>query len=54
MGNGGRSVKVACVPVGEYEHAKRYSYTRVYDDDGGYSYPHIAENLESRKGENIG
>ena len=50
MGNGGRSIKVSCVPVGEYEKAKRDSYKRVYDDAGNFSYPHIPENLERKKG----
>ena len=50
LGNGGRSIKVSCVPVGDYEVAKRDSYKRVYDEDGNFSYPHIPENLERRKG----
>ena len=51
LGRGGRSVKVSCIPVGNYEPAKRDSYKRVYDDNGGFSYPQIPENIERRKGE---
>ena len=50
MGNGGRSIKVSCVPVGDYEEAKRDSYKRVYDDEGGFTYPHIHQNIERQKG----
>ena len=51
LGNGGRSIKVSCVPVGDYEQAKRDSYKRVYDDEGRFTYPKIPENLERRKGQ---
>ena len=51
LGMGGRSVKVSCIPVGHYEPAKKDSYKRAYDDNGGFSYPHIPENIERRKGE---
>ena len=45
LGNGGRSVKVSCIPVGSYEPASKNSYKRVYDDDGTYEYPEIEENI---------
>ena len=51
LGNGGRCIKVACVPVGDYEAAKRDSYSRVTDESGKFTYPKIAENIERRKGE---
>ena len=51
LGNGGRSVKVSCIPIEDMEEEKRDSYTRVYDDSEDYTYPHITENLERRKGE---
>ena len=51
LGNGGRCIKVSCVPVGEYEQAKRDSYKRVYDDEGRFTYPQIQDNLERKKGE---
>ena len=51
LGNGGRSIKLSCVPVGDYEQAKRDSYRRVYDDEGRFTYPQIAENHERTKGE---
>ena len=51
LGNGGRSVKVSCVPVGNYEAATKNSYKRVYNDDRSYGYPRIAENIERKKGE---
>ena len=51
LGMGGKSVKVSCIPVGDYEPAKRDSYKRVYDDEGNFTYPQIAENIERRKGE---
>ena len=50
MGIGGRSLKVSCVPVGDYEPAQRDSYKRVYDEEGGFSYPHIPENIERKNG----
>ena len=51
LGNGGRSIKLSCVPVGDYEQAKRDFYRRVYDDEGRFTYPQIAENHERTKGE---
>ena len=54
LGNGGRCIKVSCVPVGDYEKAKRNSYKRVYDDEEHYTYPHIPENMELKKENTIG
>ena len=51
LGNGGRCIKVSCVPVGDYEKAKWNSYKRVYDDEGNYTYPKIPENMERKKGD---
>ena len=51
LGNGGKSVKISCVPIGDIKKAKRDPYKRVYDDSGDFTYPHIRENLERRKGE---
>ena len=42
LGNGGRCVKVSCVPVGNYVAATKNSYKRVYNDDGSYGYPKIS------------
>ena len=52
LGNGGRSIKVSCIPVGNYEAARRNSYKRVYnDDERTFSYPQIDENIERVKGD---
>ena len=50
FGNGGRSIKVECIAVGEYEECKRSSYKRVTDEDGNFTYPKIPENIEKKKG----
>ena len=49
FGNGGRSIKVECIAVGEYEECKRSSYKRVTDEDGNFIYPKIPENIEKKK-----
>ena len=54
LGNGGRSVKVSCIPVGKYEPASKNSYKRVYDDFGNFTYPSIEENILKKKESYIG
>ena len=51
LGNGGISVKVSCIPVGDYVKAKQNSYKRVTDDQGNFTYPQIQENIIRKKGE---
>ena len=46
LGMGGKSVKVSCIPVGDYEPAKCDSYKQVYDDECNFIYPQIPENIE--------
>ena len=50
LGNGGRSIKVDCIAVGDYKECKRSSYKRVTDEEGNFTYPQIPENLEKEKG----
>ena len=50
LGNEGRSVKVSCIPIGDYVQEKRDSYKRVYNDEGNLTYPQISENIERQKG----
>ena len=49
LGNGGRSVKVSCILVGDYVKAKQNSYKRVTDDQGNFTYPQIPENIIRKK-----
>ena len=44
LGNGGKSIKVACIPVGDMMECKRAGYKRVYDDEGNYTNPAIPGN----------
>ena len=48
LGNGGRSIKVSCIPVGDYVKEKQNSYKRVTDDEGNFTYPQIPENIKKR------
>ena len=38
LGKGGRCVKVACVPIGEYRNATKDSYSAEYDEEGNQTY----------------
>ena len=51
LGNGGRSIKVACIPVGEMKKCTRTGYKRVYQEDGTYSCPKIPGNETKKLGE---
>ena len=51
LGNGGRSVKVACIPIGEMAECKRAGYKRVYDEEGKYTCPKIPGNETKKIGE---
>ena len=45
LGEGGRSIKLFCIPVGDYVKAKQSSYKRVTDDEVYFTYPKIPENI---------
>ena len=51
LGNGGRSIKVACIPIGEMAECKRTGYKRVYDEEGNYTCPQIPGNETKKTGE---
>ena len=41
LGNGGISVKVSCIPVGDYDKYKITYYKQDTDDEGNFTYPQI-------------
>ena len=51
MRSGGIGYKILMTRCGGMVQAKKDSYMRVYNDDGTYSYPRIAENRLRTKGE---
>ena len=51
LGNGGRSIKIACIPVGEMTKCTRTGYKRLYDEDGYYTCPQIPGNETKIAGE---
>ena len=41
---------IACIRCGDLFEAEKYSFTRVYQDDGTFKYPRIDENQKRFKG----
>ena len=41
---GGKAIPIACIRCGELEVAEKDSHKRVFNDDGTYGFPKIAEN----------
>ena len=54
LGEGGKSIKVSCILVGDYVKAKQNSYKRVTDDEGYFTYSKIPENIIRKRVKNIG
>ena len=51
LGNGGRSIKVAFIPIEEMTECKRTGYNRVYDEECNYTCPQITVNETKKTGE---
>ena len=45
----GRSIKVECIAVRDYEECKRSSYKRVTNEEGNFTYPQIPKKLGKKR-----